>query len=167
VGIEFRVLGPRDDELLLNAAAGVFDNPPHAKLTAEFLTDPRHHIVVAIDAGQVVGFVSALHYVHPDKAAELWLNEVSVASSHQDRRLARRMLQDMLALGRQLGCRCAWVLTHRANTLQSSSSLSLQLSGPTQPAMPRDPSLNRTPAGGLASARRSPVSYCCVRAHPR
>ena len=116
MGIEFRVLGPRDDELLLNAAAGVFDNPPHAKLTAEFLTDPRHHIVVAIDAGQVVGFVSALHYVHPDKAAELWLNEVSVASSHQDRRLARRMLQDMLALGRQLGCRCAWVLTHRANT---------------------------------------------------
>jgi ribosomal protein S18 acetylase RimI-like enzyme len=114
--IEICALGPRDGELLLNAAAGVFDNPPHAKLTAEFLNDPRHHIVVGLDTGQVVGFVSAVHYIHPDKAAELWLNEVSVATTHQDRRVGRRMLKDMLALGRPLGCRCARVLSDRANT---------------------------------------------------
>jgi hypothetical protein len=27
----------------------------------------------------VVGFASAVHYVHPDKAPELWINEVGVA----------------------------------------------------------------------------------------
>ena len=114
--IEIRALGPGDEALLLGAAAGVFDNAPSATLTAEFLADARHHIVVALDADQVVGFVSALHYVHPDKAAELWLNEVSVAATHQNRRVGRRMMHHMLARGRELGCRCAWVLTDGANS---------------------------------------------------
>ncbi len=114
--MEIRALRSGEDELLLRAAAGVFDSTPRAKLIAEFLNDPRHHIVVALDAGQVVGFVSALHYVHPDETAELWLNEVGVAPTHQNRRVGHLMMQDILALGRQLGCRCAWVLTHRDNT---------------------------------------------------
>ena len=114
--IEIRALGPCDGELLLNAAHGVFDNPPRSKLTAEFLSDPRHHIVVALHSARVVGFISAVHYVHPDKGAELWLNEVSVASPYQNQRIGHRMLQHMLAHGRQLGCRCAWVLTDGANT---------------------------------------------------
>ena len=111
-----RALGTNDVGLLAGAAAGVFDNPVDAPLATEFLNDPRHHLVVAIDAGQVVGFVSAVHYVHPDKAAELFLNEVSVAPTHQNRGIGRQMLQNMLGLGRELGCRCAWVLTSRANT---------------------------------------------------
>ena len=110
-----RALGANDVGLLADAAAGVFDNPVQASLATEFLNDPRHHLVVAIDAGQVIGFVSAVHYVHPDKAAELFLNEVSVAPTHQSRGVGRQMLQNMLGLGRGLGCRCAWVLTNRAN----------------------------------------------------
>jgi ribosomal protein S18 acetylase RimI-like enzyme len=110
-----RALGPNDAGLLAHAAAGVFDNPVNASLAAEFLNDTRHHLVVAIDAGQVVGIVSAVHYVHPDKSAELFLNEVSVAPTHQSRGVGRQMLENMLGLGRELGCRCAWVLTHRAN----------------------------------------------------
>ena len=115
MNIEIRVLGPGDEGLLDDVAADVFDQTPIAHLTAEFLHDPRHHLVVALDSGQIVGFVSALHYVHPDKAAELWLNEVAVAPSHQRQGVGRLMLQDMFALGRRLGCRCAWVLTDHAN----------------------------------------------------
>jgi len=115
VAIEIRALGPGDAELLGNAAAGVFDNPVAANLVFEFLDDPRHHLVAAIDAGQVIGFVSALHYVHPDKPAELWLNEVSVSPTYQNRHVGRLMLRNMLALGQTLGCVCAWVLTDRAN----------------------------------------------------
>jgi ribosomal protein S18 acetylase RimI-like enzyme len=110
-----RPLGADDVGLLAHSATGVFDNPVKASLATEFLNDPRHHLVVAIDAGQVIGFVSAVHYVHPDKAAELWINEVSVAATHQNRSIGRQMLQNMLGLGRELGCKCAWVLTDRAN----------------------------------------------------
>lgn len=115
MAIEIRALGPGDESTLANIAADVFDHAPESDLTTEFLNDPRHHLVVALDAGRVVGFISALHYVHPDKPAELWLNEVGVAPSHQRLGVGRLMLQHMLALGRRLGCRCAWVLTHPAN----------------------------------------------------
>jgi len=43
VAIDIRTLGPGDEELLANAAAGVFDNPVAANLAVEFLNDPRHH----------------------------------------------------------------------------------------------------------------------------
>jgi len=115
MNIEIRTLGPNDANMLANVAAGVFDHTPKPDLAAEFLSDPRHHLVVALDCGQIVGFVSAVHYVHPDKAAELWINEVGVAPTHQNQGIGRIMLRDMLAVGRRLHCRCAWVLTNRAN----------------------------------------------------
>jgi len=66
----------------------VFDGPIDPVLTRKFLNDPRHHIVVAIHDEVVVGFASAVHYVHPDKAPQLWINEVAVAPPHRRRGLA-------------------------------------------------------------------------------
>ena len=58
---------------------------------------------------------SAVHYVHPDKRPQLWINEVGVAPSHQRRGLARAILERLKALGRELGCTEAWVLTDEDN----------------------------------------------------
>jgi len=94
----------------------VFDEPIDARAAGEFLRDPRHRLAVAIDGDVVVGFVSAVVYVHPDKPApELWINEVGVASSHQRQGIARRLLECTLDEGRAAGCREAWVLTDRTN----------------------------------------------------
>jgi ribosomal protein S18 acetylase RimI-like enzyme len=49
--------------------------------------------------------------VHPDKPRELWVNEVGVAPTHQGRGVGRRVLDALLARGRAVGCRSAWVLT--------------------------------------------------------
>lgn len=114
--IEIKVLGPHDAGFLANVASGVFDDPLDAQRAAEFLADPRHHLVVAVDRARVVGFVSAVHYVHPDKPRpELWINEVSVAATHRRRGLAKRLLAALLAAAKPLGCAEAWVLTDRAN----------------------------------------------------
>jgi ribosomal protein S18 acetylase RimI-like enzyme len=110
-----RLLTPDDAILLETAAADVFDNRVDPALARAFLADPRHHIVVAIDAGVVVGFVSAVDYIHPDKPAELWINETGVSASHQRQGLARAMLTAMLDHGRAIGCTTAWVLTDRTN----------------------------------------------------
>ena len=100
--VDVRLARPGDERLVQAAAAGVFDHVPCADLTIEFLRDPRHHLVVAIADGRIVGFVSAVHYIHPDKSAELWINEVSVAPTHQNRRVGRSVLDAMLAHGRRL-----------------------------------------------------------------
>ena len=84
---------------------------------AEFLADDRHHLAVAIADGVVVGFVSAVHYVHPDKPApELWINEVGVAPTHQGQGLARKLMEAVLGEASRRGCSIAWVLTERTNT---------------------------------------------------
>jgi ribosomal protein S18 acetylase RimI-like enzyme len=116
MGVEIRLLGPDDDAVLANVADEVFDNPVDPVFTREFLNDPRHHIAVAIDDGQVVGFASGVHYLHPDKPPELWINEVGVAPSHQGRGLATQVIKALLAEGRRRGCVEAWVLTDRSNT---------------------------------------------------
>jgi predicted 3-demethylubiquinone-9 3-methyltransferase (glyoxalase superfamily)/GNAT superfamily N-acetyltransferase len=113
--IEVRLLDAGDDDVLERVADGAFDNPVIAASAAEFLSDPRHHIAVAIDDGTVVGFVSAVHYVHPDKRPEMWINEVQVAPTHRRRGLAARMLELVIARGRELGCTEAWVLTEKDN----------------------------------------------------
>jgi len=114
-GVAVRVLGPGDASVLDRVAPEVFDDDVDARWTAEFFADPRHHLAVAIDGDTVVGMASALHYVHPDKPPELWVNEVGVAPTHRRQGIGRRLLQALFARGRELGCREAWVLTDDAN----------------------------------------------------
>lgn len=112
---EIRMLESRDDGVLRNVAPGVFDNALDPALVAEFLHDKRHHLAVALEDGQVVGFASGVHYVHPDKSAELFINEVAVAPSHHRRGIGRAVVEALLQHAKRLGCREAWVLTDRSN----------------------------------------------------
>jgi ribosomal protein S18 acetylase RimI-like enzyme len=116
VALEIRLLGAEDCAVLEHVAAEVFDRPVDSQWSAEFLNDPRHHLVVALDEGLVVGFASAVHYVHPDKPPELWINEVGVAPSHQHQGVGRQLLHALLVHGSGLGCVQAWVLTSPTNT---------------------------------------------------
>lgn len=110
-----RLLAADEAAALQAVAPDVFDHAVDPRWTAEFLADPRHHLVVALDDGCVVGMASAVHYVHPDKAPELWINEVGVAPSHQRRGLGKRLLAALFARGRALGCAEAWVGTEASN----------------------------------------------------
>ena len=114
--MEIRLLGAVDAGVLENVADGVFDNAVSTVFTAEVLADPRHHLCVAIDNGVVVAFGSAVHYVHPDKPPQLWINEVGVADSHLKRGLGKAIVQRLVALCPELGCTEAWVLTEENNT---------------------------------------------------
>lgn len=110
-----RILGPADSAILGRVADDVFDNAVDPRWAAEFLADPRHHLAVALDDGVVVGMASAVHYVHPDKPPQLWVNEVGVAPPHQSRGIGRALLQALFARGRELGCEEAWVGTEPDN----------------------------------------------------
>jgi GNAT superfamily N-acetyltransferase len=105
------MVGPEDAALLRRVAPGVFDNDIDERWTAELLADARHHLAVALDDGTIVGMASALHYVHPDKPPQLWINEVGVAPAHRGRGIGRRLLDALLAHARTLQCTEAWVLT--------------------------------------------------------
>jgi ribosomal protein S18 acetylase RimI-like enzyme len=116
VTIEVKLLTKDDLELLASGEPDVFDDPILPAVAATFLEDPRHHIAVALDDGEIVGFASAVEYVHPDKPhPELWINEVGVAASHHRRGVGKAILKTLLDRAAKAGCTEAWVLTDREN----------------------------------------------------
>ncbi len=115
MAIEVRLLGREEGDVLQHVADGVFDDALDAYWTTAFFEDARHHLCVAIEDGVVVGMVSAVDYVHPDKAPQLWINEIGVAPSHQRRGIGRQLLDTILLHGRTLGCTEAWLGTEEGN----------------------------------------------------
>lgn len=113
--VEIRRIGRDEIAVLDRVADGVFDRPVQERWTRAFLDDARHHLVVAIDDGVVVGMASAVDYVHPDKAPQLWINEVGVAPTHRRRGIGRRLLDELLAHAREPGCTEAWLGTEEDN----------------------------------------------------
>ncbi len=111
-----RLLGPGDAAVLSDVAENVFDNEIDARWTAEFLSDPRHHMVVAMLDERVIGMASAVHYVHPDKPPELWVNEVGVAPPYRQQGIGRQLVVALFARARELGCKEAWLGTEESNT---------------------------------------------------
>ena len=113
---DIKLLGPSDLNILNNVAENVFDDPIVKSSAQEFLADPRHRLVVGLENNVVVGFVSAVIYVHPDKPApELWINEIGVAPTHHRQGIGKALMRAILEEAKQAGCSEAWVLTEREN----------------------------------------------------
>ncbi|WP_293909734.1 GNAT family N-acetyltransferase [Deinococcus sp.] len=114
--VVIRVLASTEAHLFANVAPDVFDEAPDPRWTAEFFADPRHHLAAALAGDVVVGMASGVHYLHPDKPPELFINEVGVAQGYQGQGLGGRLLDALTAHARSLGCVTAWVLTEAENT---------------------------------------------------
>jgi GNAT superfamily N-acetyltransferase len=101
---EIRWLTSADESVLDRVAPDVFDEPIDPIRRAAYLADPRHHMAVAIMDGEVVAQVAGVVYRHPDKTAELFIDEVGVTPALRRRGIARALLNEMLARGKALGC---------------------------------------------------------------
>lgn len=113
--IETRRLTAADAQILDRVADGVFDEPIRAERVVRYLAEPNHYMIVALVGGEVVGQVAAVIHRHPDKPTELYVDEVGVATEMQRRGIGRRMFDEMLAFGRELGCEEAWLGTEPDN----------------------------------------------------
>ena len=102
--VEIRHLSAGDAALLARVADDVFDAPVDPARLAAYLSEPGHHMLVAIDNGIVVGQTAAVVHRHPDKPTELYIDEVGVAAGYRRQGIARRMLETMLELGKAIGC---------------------------------------------------------------
>jgi aminoglycoside 6'-N-acetyltransferase I len=113
--VEIRRLRRGDEALFDRVAEDVFDEPIDRARLAAYLAEPGHHMIVALRDGEVVGQVAAVIHRHPDKPTELYIDEVGVTPALHRRGIARRMLDAMFALGKELGCEEAWVGTEPDN----------------------------------------------------
>jgi ribosomal protein S18 acetylase RimI-like enzyme len=115
--IQICLLKGDDHAVLSKLAPDVFDKPIDPRLLTEFLADARHHLAVAINGDLVIGMASAVHYVHPDKRPQMFINEVGVSSAYRRRGLAQRLIEALMGEARRLKCSEAWVLADADNEI--------------------------------------------------
>ena len=72
--------------------------------TIAFLADLRHHLLVAVDDGQTVGFISGVEMTHPDKGTEMFLYELAVAEDARQRGIGLALTARLVELARTQGC---------------------------------------------------------------
>lgn len=104
------------DEAVFNSVdPDVFDEPIHPERMRAYLRQPGHLMVLALDGDLVVGQCAAVIHHHPDKATELYIDEVGTATSHLRQGIATAMMAEMFAWARELGCKEAWLGTELDN----------------------------------------------------
>lgn len=97
------------DEDVVVSAPELFDHAPTEEWTTRFLLSPGHHLVVAVEGDETVGFVSAVETTHPDKGTEMFLYELGVAPSARKRGVATELVRALAALAETRGCYGMWV----------------------------------------------------------
>ncbi|MEV0484661.1 GNAT family N-acetyltransferase [Streptomyces sp. NPDC050508] len=99
----------------VTAAEHLFDGPVRAQWAERFLTADGHHLFLAYDGESVVGFVSGVETIHPDKGIEMLLYELAVAEPYRRRGIGRALVRRLDVLARERGCYGMWVLIDTGN----------------------------------------------------
>ena len=115
MGFTLRRMQPGDEAMFQSIAPEVFDEPVDAGRLHDYLRTPGHLMVLAFDGELVVGQCAGVLHRHPDKPTELYNDEVGTASTHRRMGIARLMMDELFAWGRELGCEEAWLGTETDN----------------------------------------------------
>lgn len=108
-------IGPAQARLLERVADDVFDEAIDPARVAAYLAEPNHLMVLAVSGGEVIGQARGMVHRHPDLPTELYIDNLGVAEDRRREGIATRMLDDLVAWGREQGCEEAWVGTEVDN----------------------------------------------------
>lgn len=106
---------PANTALLANVDPDIFDHEIDPAHLAAYVADPRHALFVAVQDGAVVGQIRGSVHLQPDRASDLYIDNLGTAPALQRRGIAAAMMKAMLAWGEAQGCTYAWVATETDN----------------------------------------------------
>jgi ribosomal protein S18 acetylase RimI-like enzyme len=115
MAVTLKRMAPGDEAVFGNIAPEVFDEPVHPERLRHYLSAPGHIMVLALDGDLVVGQCAGVVHHHPDKPDELYIDEVGTASTHRRQGIAKAMMAELFAWGRELGCADSWLGTETDN----------------------------------------------------
>jgi aminoglycoside 3-N-acetyltransferase I len=100
----------------VHAAVDLFDGPPLAAATEDFLASPTHHLLLAYDdAGRPIGMISGVETTHPDKGTEMFVYELGVAPDARLQGVGAGLVRALTVIARERGCYGMWVGTEAHN----------------------------------------------------
>lgn len=115
MSLDIKYLNPGDEAVLERVAADVFDRAIDLNYLSVYLAQPNQHMMVAIKDDEIVGQIRALRYKHPDKADELFIENLGVTPVSRRQGIATMLLNAMLELSQDLNCDEVWVATEASN----------------------------------------------------
>jgi aminoglycoside 6'-N-acetyltransferase I len=115
MAVEIVRAGPGEAALLERVAEDVFDDAIHPERLKAYLQDPGHVMLLAMDAGLVVGQCRGIVHRHPDVPTELNIDNLGVTPARQREGVGKRLVEEMLSIGRAMGGEVAWVATEPDN----------------------------------------------------
>lgn len=113
--VSIQVITKRNALILDDVAEDVFDDDIDEDRLAAYLDEKNHILCVAVDEGLVVGHVRAIIHHHPDAPPELYIDNAGVTPEFQRQGIAKRLVQEIVAIGRERGCEDIWVGTESDN----------------------------------------------------
>ena len=93
----------------------IFDDEIHADHLAAYLADAGHLMVCAFAGGVAIGQARGILNRQPDTTTSLYIDNLGVAPSRRREGIAGRLLDELVAWGRENGCASAWVATELDN----------------------------------------------------
>ena len=81
----------------------------------------RHHMSIAYEGDEPVGFTTGIEMTHPDKGTEMFLYELEVAEALRRRGIGFALVRHLKELARERGCYGMWILTDSENTAALST----------------------------------------------
>ncbi len=105
--VELRPLNLDDIEAIL-AADHLFVAKPTREWATLFLSRSGHHLILAEEDGEAVGFVSGMEICHPDKGAEMLLYELGVEDEARGRGVGTELCEALIEQAKAEGCFGMW-----------------------------------------------------------
>lgn len=108
-------VGKADVHMLEHVADDVFDHDIAMERLLGYLDEPNNLLCVAVSDELVVGQMRAVIHQHPDRPAELYIDNAGVAPAFQRKNVATKLFAEIVRLGKERGCEDAWVGTEMDN----------------------------------------------------
>jgi len=115
MSVSIHLVTPHNAHLLANVESEIFDEEIQQDHLIAYLADARHAMFIAVEDGLVVGQVRGNVHLQPDRASDLYIDNLGTAPSHQRRGIASALMDSMLDWGKRQGCTYAWVATETDN----------------------------------------------------
>ena len=123
--INIRNLGPEEAHILDRVRAGLSDAPLDPSQVWAYLATRINELVVALDAGEVVGFACGTAVMHPNAPMAFMISNVVVHPDIRLQGIGTRLLRRLMELAEDRGCTHIWARASAENTAFNALAKSL------------------------------------------
>ncbi len=115
--MDFQILRitAENTDVLDAIAEDVFDDVIRPHLLSVYLADPKNFFFVAIADGVVIGQARGMHHLQPDRATELYIDNLGVTPSHQRNGVATALMKALIEAGTGDEVEDVWLGTEQDN----------------------------------------------------